>query len=97
MGNNYKGWDIQWTGWKANPADDTLVGQWIAWKGNKAFYASAPGGDGPYRKYEVFQIAPVGKQVLITSTTPLGVAEYWKNEAFDRLFKLLNEEGSEGG
>jgi len=90
-------WHISWTGWKENPDNDTLVGQWLAWdmRDRRYFYASVPGGEGEYQRGECFSIDPEGKpgQFRITHKTPLGSALDAYQKGYERLLKVLEDHG----
>jgi hypothetical protein len=81
----FLGWDIVWTGWKPCQGDDSLVGQWIAHKGNKRFYVSVPGGYGPYELGDEFVV----KDKWITSKTELGKALRAWEDGLERIHSLI--------
>ena len=88
-------WDIHWTGWKGSTLDDALVGQWLAWdrRDERYFYASVPGGQGEYKKGDAFDIQPGVNQVRITRDTPLGTALDMYEKGYQRLLKVLEDQG----
>ncbi len=93
--NEYKGWIVQWTGWKAAQGSNNLAGQWLGWKevqpGKWRYLAACiPGEAREYQKGEDFNISPQKGQFQITVKTPLGKANAAWEEGHDRLFRLID-------
>ena len=67
----YRGYKMWWTGWKAHEANCDLISQSVAiWKDNvHGLYVSNPGGWGPFRRGDVFDIGYRFPQVLTSIST----------------------------
>ena len=64
------GYALKWTGWKWAQDSTILVAQWCAVQqaghhGGTHYYASCPGGQGPYRIGEVFDLGGSGPRLYI--------------------------------
>jgi hypothetical protein len=98
---------VGFTGWKWTDAGSLLVAQWIAkpgwgerspYKDIPFFYSSTPGGAGPYRRGQVFDIGPKSEQICLgiadlTDTFPdpwlLAKATAAQAQALQRLLTVI--------
>ncbi len=103
----YKGYRIwEWTGWKAEQGNISLVGQWLAapldisgrpipyevHKEQKRtyLYVSVPGGEGPYAPADTFDISVHADQRLIERGTSEKVKERERRRGLRRMFRLID-------
>lgn len=101
-------WRIKWTGFKMSTPPDRstrLVGQWVAYPVNDSidqryFYASSPGQQGIYNKGDFFSIeggeAVEEDDFALPQDQLYGKAGRLRQDALNRLFKLMRASSAEG-
>lgn len=55
---DYWGWYVLWTGYKCTWDNNSLRGQWCAWRGENSYYWETSGVGGPCKKGELFELGP---------------------------------------
>lgn len=100
----------KWTGWKPNidsdarpfsniPIDNKEFGQWLAHRksptGEEEYlYVAVPGSEGRFLLGKKFNITLQLGQVQVTSDTPLEEKERFKQEGYERMLRLIDNQES---
>ena len=82
-----------------SPTKGQIIGQWLAVKKGiledrsdyKFAYASVPGSDGAYKKFQSFDVTPTGIQGPLTPETPIEILEAAREDGLVRLKKYLDD------
>jgi len=99
----WRGWTIQWTGWKPSSNNLAFVSQWVAFQPeimtmtsympfqeSKNFYVSYPGGEGRFLNGWVFDLAIQEGQEIVTDTRNKDAI---RDSELQRLFRLMQRHG----
>lgn len=93
----YRGFTVEWTGWKQSHDSDRTVGQWLAKRpqletgAQFGVYACYPGGEGQYHDYWAFDTGVRQGQVHIDRNTPESVKNSCKEDARKRVIVRIDQ------
>jgi hypothetical protein len=89
----YKGYRLEWTGFKCSQSNCLLIGQWVAYtdkRHGKHYYASTTGTGSSFYPGDTFDIAALSGVPVITYSTDEKTKEEVKDMAYRNLLKLID-------